>query len=438
MKAKFEKLLLIPTAGQPFDITDLVVEVNVFQDLFSHYMTCEIVMKDSISISRGIPSNEEDNLNGGLTGGELLLMQYYSENNPIIVNCFSMYERKARTKESDSTEVYILSGISLEAFESFTRKISRAYGGSQGNEISKMVDSVTREYLYTRTVRDVYSSILKDFKTLIEKTIVVEETSGKHRFIIPNLSVDDTLEFFSNEADSKDHIPQYLFYENYYGFNFWNLSTLVESTPVMEYYYTEFNTNEADRDQRKIISYNVKKENNILESAKAGLFASKTIRLDVLKKTKSVKVFDYQKLFDKFKKLQPYKQKGSANPDVNVTLMTTRQGHDCSCQIFKDENHLPKRIDGIIGSRRSYTEHIMHNILSVVVPGTTALNVGDTVLLKFPIKDGLFDSKDTKLDKELSGKYIITKLRNKFTNVGAESRFVTVFECVKDTQIQES
>lgn len=437
-QGKFEKLLLIPTAGAPFDISDLVAEVSIYQDLFSHYMTCELVLRDAISISRSIPANEEELLNGGLTGGELLIMQYYSENDPMITNCFAMYSRSARTKESDTTEVFILSGISLEAFDAFPRKISRAFGGQNGNEIHKMVESVVREFLYSRNTRDVYSGILKDFKALIEKQVIVEETSGKHRFVIPNLSVDDTIDFFANEADSPDHIPQYLFYENYYGFNFWNLGTLAQGNPVMEYIYTEYNIDPSDTDKTKITSYTVKKENNLLKNAKSGLFGSKIIAIDMIKKKKTETVFDYNKEFKKFKTLQPYKQKGTSHPDVNVTMMTTRMGHDCSCPQLGLENHLPKRIDRFLGARRSYTNHIMNTMLSVMVPGTTSLNVGDTVLLKFPIKNALTDSKEVILDKDLSGKYIITKLRNKFNGIGDKSSFITIFECIKDTQIQES
>lgn len=439
MRARFEKLLLVPTTGAPFDITDLVREINIYQSLFDHYMKCDVLLTDAVSISRAIPANEEENINGGLTGGEMLLLQYYSEGNPIISNCFMLYGRSARTKVDDGTDAYLLSGVSPEAFETYPRRISRAYGGTGGNEIHNMVESVVNEFILNNTMKSLYDELSNEFNITVEKTFDWDETSGKHRFVIPNLSVDDTIEFFANESDSKDHIPHYIFYENYYGFHYYNLSTIAQATPVMAYVYSEFNTNIENMDQRKMISYTVKKENNILETARSGLFKSKIINVDVLKKEKIERVFDYQKMFDDFKTLQPYKQKGDSVPDVNVTMMTTRIGHDaCECPLFRLENHLPKRINHFLGAKRSYRQHLAHNVLSVMVPGTTFLNAGDTVLLNFPIRDGFTDSKELKLDKELSGKYIITKVRNKFNELLTKGTFVTVFECIKDTQIQES
>jgi hypothetical protein len=435
MQVKFEKLLFVSDAGQPIDISALVVEANVYQSLFEHYMHCEIALKDSIGLARAIPQNLEQNLNGGFSGGELLIMQYVSENNPTITNCFALYDRSARTKLNDSAEGYILSGVSLESMDSFTRKVSKAYGGEGGNTIGDIMNKFISEYIYNKRVRDIYQSLKTEIHAVVAKTVVVEPTSGLQKLIIPNLSVDDTIDFFCNEADSDDHIPNYMFYENYDGFNFVNLSTLTERPVAMDYHYTEFNTEQNKVDQRKIISYRVKKENNILENARGGMFKSKTICIDMLKKSKREIIFDYESSSSKFKKLQPFKHKGVVNTaDVNISMLTTRAGHDDSFEFF-DENVLPKRIDQFLGNKKSYTKHIFKTYMTVTVPGTTALNVGDVVELSFPIKDGLVDLKDSQKDKELSGKYIITKLRNKFDHISGESRFYTSFECAKDTQI---
>lgn len=439
MKAKIDRLLLIPTTGSPFDISDMVKEFNIYQSLTSHYMYCEIVMYDTVGISRAIPQDINNIITGGLTGGEIVLIQYTSVANPDKTHAFMLYERTNRSKTSESSEVYVMHGMSLEGFEAYSKKISKAYGKQNGSNARDIMKSIYDYYVYTKNVQGVYREIGRDFKSNIDKTLSVDnEDVGTYKYIIPNLTVDETIEFVCNETDSTDHIPQYLFFENSKGFWFYNLGSIAIQKPRQTYKFSEFNVDQTNMDQRKIISYEVKNGPNILENAKKGLFKSKTIHIDILKKQYGVSIFDYEKSVDKFKKLQPTRQRGNvSSADINMTMMTTRTGHNGD-GLFDLERHIPKKIDRFLSKRRSYTAEIYSNKMSVMVPGTTALDVGDVVELQFPLKDGLRDRKDVVLDKDLSGKYIITELRNKIEDVSGSSSFVTIFECVKDTQILEN
>lgn len=440
MRAVIDKIMLIPEIGDVINIKDITVELSVYQNLFDHYMHCDIVLTDSFDLNSLIPQDTQNWVAGGFAGTEILLIQYYPDGGtgPLVSNAFFLFERSAKKQVNANIDAYILSGVSLESYNSFSRRISRAYGGSGGNSIDKMIKSITDEFLYNSEARDLYNFIKLNTGTLIDKNNAFEPTNGAHRFVIPNLSVDDTIEFLCNEADSDSHVPQYLFYEDNFGFNFRNLETLVKQPPKLSFIKEEAVTraNSLQKPQDKILAYEVVKESNILEKARDGLFKSKIIHLDVLKKTKFETIFNYDNGKYRFKTLQKFAHRGTApDPNVNVTLMTTRQGHDCQCQIFKDENHLPKRIDHFLAARKSYTKHIFNTTMRVTVPGTTGLNVGDTVYLDFPVNDGLTDGQ-TKSDIQLTGKYIVTKLRNKMNNPSTASSFETIFECVKDTQIE--
>jgi hypothetical protein len=436
MKANVEQLILIPTSGQPIDISDMVSEFNIYQSLNDHYMYCDLVILDTIGLNRVISQDESNKYSGGFTGGEIVLFQYWSSHNPTTEHAFMIYERSDVTKQNDVTTAYVLNGMSIEGFETHGRKISRAFGKNGGKKISDMIKNVYGEFFNSGTLKDIYREISKNHRVTIEKKLYLDDKdSGLHKFVIPNLSVDETINFMCNECDTKDHIPRYFFFEDTDGFHFNNLGFIAEREPKMTYWFTEFNVDD-NLDQRKIISFKIKKGANLINDAQRGLFKSKTIRLDLLKKKKTEKIFDYSKSVDKFKKLQPTQKRGDvASPDVNVTMLTTRNGHDRDT-LFRDEAPFPKKVDGFLGERRSYTTEIFTNKLSVVVPGTTTLNVGEVVELNFPFKDAQnSDSLEVKLDKELSGKYIITKLRNKIEDVTTASNFVTIFDCVKDTEI---
>lgn len=437
MRAFLEGIYYITTQGESIEISDLVAEINIYQNLFRHYMQCDIVMVDAVDLSNATKQDLLNNINGGFSGGELIVFQYKSEENPSVAHCFALYERKNRGLAGTGREAYVLSGISLEGFEAYPRKISKAYGHPEGNTIDKMIASIVDEYVYTAAVKDTYSTIRQKHNILPEKYVIAEPTSGSQRFVIPNMAVDDTIDFLCNEADSDDHIARYLFWERQEGFYFYNLSTLVEQTPVMDYYYTDFNTDVVDRDQRKIVGYDIKKETNFLSNARDGLYASKTIHLDVHKKTTNQTIFSYDDVREKskFKTLQPFYHSGTVNaPEVNLTLMTTRKGHDaCQCPLFEKENHLPKRLNDIIQYRKSYSKHLFNTVMNVTVPGTTYINAGDCVILKFPIKQLSTTPEGDNI--QLSGKYIVTKVRNTIKMPKAGAMFLTQMECVKDTQI---
>lgn len=436
MKANIEKLFLIPTTGQPIDIIGVTSEVNIYQDIFDHYMYCDLVIQDSVGIGRIIAQDVENKYTGGFTGGETIIVQYSSDLNPLMTHVFMVYERSDVTKKDDSTSVYVLNAVSPEAFESFPKKISRAFGGDNGKKISDMVKGVFSEFIETNNIKELFQEVADNFKMTIDKKLFIDKSdSGIHKFIIPNLSVDETLNFMCNECNSQDNIPKFMFYETQGGFNFFNLGTLAQQSPKMTYYFSDFNI-DGNKGQRKIITFQIKKGGNILEDSKRGLFKSKTIRLDILRKKKTEKVFDYNKSVSKFKKLQPTQKRGDVSTaDVHINMLTTRNGHDADI-LFRDEAPLPKLVDGFLGERKSYTTELFTNMLNVMVPGTTTLNVGDVVELNFPLRDGLnSETADVKLDRELSGKYIITKLRNKIDDLQNSSSFVTVFDCVKDTEI---
>lgn len=438
MRAIVERIDFVSATGVRVDISDMVAQVDIYQDIFDHYMHCELVVRDAVNLGSNAKQDLENMIDGGFSGQETVILKYLAPANPEIGNVFIMYKRGNRIRSATGQETYVLTGVSVEAYESFYRKISRSYGYPRGSLCSEIITKIAEENLTTPAVAELYDAIRKETNLEIYKPIIAEETDGLHRFVIPNLAVDDAIEFICNEADSQDHIAQFLFFETYRGFQFWNLSTLASATPVMEYTYSDMNATSSkyDVDQKKILSYRIDRDTNFLEKARDGLFASKVLHLDVHRKNLKTTTFDYNTDSSQFKKMQPFKHRGSVgDPSVNVTLMTTRTTHDPnSGGAFTIENHLPKRLDNMLSARKSYTEHLFNTKMIVSVPGTTLLNAGDTVILNFPVKQ-LTDG-PAQLEPQLSGKYLITKLHNLINNPKTDGAFETRFECVKDTQIE--
>lgn len=434
-----QDVLLVTQLGEIIDIKPITIELNIYESLSAHYLQCDAVISDAVGLIDSMEGSERDGLLGGFNGGEVLIVRYTLPTEDAIesVHVFGVYELADRNRLSEKQEAYVISAVSFESYQCATRKISRAYGP---NVISEMVRSIVDENVYNRNVKDLYRNYREVTQARLEKQNTYDPTNGLQKLIIPNMSVDDAIDFLASEADNDNHVPLFVFYENARGFNFRDINNLVLQDPIRSFTYLPSNvgaddapTEEKFKDFSKIMSYEVIRQTNLIDNAKAGLFRSRTINLDILKKSKRETVFEYDKEVSKFNKLQPYRIAGSSEGNPQIWMMNSRTGHDQD-SLFNPENPLPKRLNQFVGRRRSYRKHIYNNMMEVTVPGDNGMCVGDTVYLSIPVATDL-EERNGKEDKYLSGKYLITRIRHKFT-LGKRQEFYSIIECVKDTGIE--
>jgi len=257
---------LAGAGGEVFNIQSMVLEINIYQSIFDHYLQCDVAIEDALNLSTAIKGNIDENIASGFKGGEVLIITYRERTDasadskiPWKKHMFGIYEISDRQRMNENTEAYVMSGISMESYQTIPQKICKAYGRGAGNTISNMMKGIIDEYVYTDAMRDQYR-IAK-----VYKTVEVDETTGLQKYIIPSLSVDETIDFLANEADSEDHYPYYIFYEDSNGFKFKNLPSMISDAPL-DFTYTYFISNVAESnttegikydDQYKIISYNI-------------------------------------------------------------------------------------------------------------------------------------------------------------------------------------
>lgn len=429
---------LISSTGQVIDLQSLTLEFSVYQNLFEHYLQCDLVLNDSVGLINTLNGDKDNGISGGFTGGEILVVSYKSNDDSLEYknHFFALYELTDRRRVQEKSEAYFLSGISIEAYPAITNKISRAYGGGGGNLISKMISSIISEFVYTESVKALHYNYRDTIGLRQNKVIDVDATIGLQKYIIPNLTVDDTIDFLAKEADSPDHIPYYLFYENSKGFNFKNLGNLIKQDVKEEFVYLPSNidegkgtANDENFDRTKIIAFDIVKQSNLIDNIQSGLYKSKTIHLDLLRKNKREVVYNYDDYVSKFSKLNPYKIVGDIDTIPVVRMMASRTGHDID-PLFAAEAPAPKKYGEVIGQSESYAAHIFNTIIELDVHGDSELDVGDIIRISIPVA-ATSNDQDGEEDKYLSGKYVITKLRHKMLN-GTDS-FTTILECAKDT-----
>ena len=225
-------------------------------------------------------------------------------------------------------------------------------------------------------------------------------------------------------------------------FNFKNLSSLVNQEPKETFSYEISNHTGAHKDRKKedyneatnIRSFDIIKQGDFLENMGSGMFQSRNIFIDVLKKNKREVIYKYDDYFPKFKKLQNLKiAGGESKGDPVVRMHTSRHEHDGD-SLFSAELPSSKKFSEQLAQGEGYFSHIFNTQLEVVLPGDSELDVGDVIQLNIPPATNVLDQV-TEADKYLSGKYLITKIRNKFLD-DSES-MSTILECVKDTGVKQ-
>ena len=433
------EITIVSHGGEVFNITEMYLECNIYQSIFKHYLECEIAIHDALNINHEIKGNVDSAIASGFRGGEVLIVQYRERTDPsqdakvpFKRHMFGIYEMSDRSKFNENSETYILSAISFEAFQTIPQKISKTYGARGGGKVSNMITSIIAEYILPETMLDNLAS------SNILKNVVVDETSGIDTFTIPNMSVDKTIDYLSREADSPDYYPLYTFYEDSNGYNFRNISKLVAEPEVMDtYFYYPSNYEDATNneeleasDEKKIISYDMIKDNNILENTKNGLFKSRTIGVDILRKKTTERKFEYIKEKDKFSTLNGSRFNVEVVGDPVLNVKYTTFGHDNDSFFNNDNTVMPKKDFGIGNRKQSYFHQIFNNVMQVSIPGDSSKNVGEIIYLIFFLNNDI-EANKYQIDKTLSGRYLITKVRQKIT----DDFFTTIMECSKDTNL---
>ena len=120
------------SAAKKIDITSLVVEINIYEDIDEKNLTGQVVISDSTGLPNNLP----------LTGNELLQFKlgtpgserwFDFQKNPMVI-----YKIGQRTVKNPRSQFYILYFCSMEQITNQTVKVQRSFEGSVDNMIGKV------------------------------------------------------------------------------------------------------------------------------------------------------------------------------------------------------------------------------------------------------------------------------------------------------------
>lgn len=381
------KAEIISMTGAVIDISHMIADLSIYEDIFSNTMSGYALIEDSIDLINTLP----------LVGQELFNVELQTPTlQNKIVKTFYIYKLQNR-KSKKRSQVYMLNFCSRELIYSLNSKVAKAYSGN---------------------ISDIVQKIFSDESFLSSKEkLYIDKTSNSLEFIAPYWTPLETINWLSTRSINKDGVSNYLFFETNQSFEYTSVDSLIKLEPKREYVYSDVDYNSVygmhgDTDSK----YNIVEslENGVtfdyMRNLSSGMYSSKLFTYDLTTKNISSVMFDYIDDFDKSKHL-------NSVPLRSNLLMRKKLA---SLYFIEKNNYLSgKYIDQKYNSfylqRNSLLEQLAAFKISIKVPGRTDIKVGQTVTFTVPeMRQILKDEIDDTSGKSdyFSGKYLITAIRH--------------------------
>lgn len=357
------------------DVRHLLVELNIFQDLFADGITANVVLADSRNLPLHIP----------LIGDEILSIIF---NTPTDLDKMSdvafhlpIISLSKREQIKEKQQLLVLNCVSEPMLESAKTTISKSYKGKLHSEI----------------VKDIFDTHINQFDLVVD----IEPSKYTENLVIPNCKPFEAIRFITERAISSKGTADFLFYEGRDNYHFKSINTMLQQEPVMT-----LSTNPAGLGDTfnilKIMDYYHNVNYNMKTNVQRGMLGSTILSWDPDNKELVKKEFSYIKSFDKQSHLGKQKL---VYDDTELSSPLNR--------LFFESITTDTRSDEWRAQRQSALQVINNNRVVVTLPGNTSLDIG--LITNFNIPS--MEEQDTSIlqqnDTLLSGKWLITSIRHK-------------------------
>jgi len=416
-----EELFLTNHAGENIDLNNFLVEINIYEDIFSPVMHGTIVLADSVNLINNAP----------IIGHEFLTVKLRTpslEDAPenIIERSFHVFSIEDRIPTGDSEQVYSLHFISLEGYQDQLTTLSQTYKGSTDEIISKIIP----EFIKAKRIDGTDSKPL-----IVTDTPHISNITYTSNFWSPIKN----LAFISRRCiGANTSASDFLFFEGNKAFYVASIENIIKSSVeaniVFDEYVFEPNSLEIPRRQTgvnytsvgmppentRIESMQAKKTFNSMDGQSSGYYGGSIRGYDLLSKKMSEKTLNlFNPETGRFwttDKGYPFPSEALTNPFSNEIFFSYNK-----CLYLKDGEKygIDDENTGLpFLKRRSYLNSLDQIKFDIKIPGRTDIEVGVLLYILYPgnsVKvNGEVDI-DEVMDPVLTGRYLVTALHHRIT-----------------------
>ena len=380
-----------------FDIKNQVLTVQIYEDLFSPFITGSLIIKDSLDLINNLP----------FVGQEYIDFRAYTptldktmKEAGVIEGRFYVYKITDRVYLGEKSIGYQIHFISADAVTDLNVAQSRAYSGK---------------------LSDIIKTLVKDDKHLgTDKTLIVEDTKNSAKFISNFWPPTKCIKYATELAVSPNGSSTFLFFENRYGYNFVSLDYLNDQEVAQKFKTGTTHddigagggsTRVIERDYSKVLDLTVTDGFDYIDRVRAGTYASKMLYHDLSTKRYGVTFYDYMKKFGEGKETRLNKFPITTN-EVAARVSAIAFRKEVENQVFTGFGDVSNRTT--LQDRISRMKQAESFKIQIHVKGRTDYTVGMKVRLdaNTPSPTQSSDTSTDIIDKMYSGNYLIAAINH--------------------------
>tara|TARA_R100001377_G_scaffold27644_1_gene14836 strand:+ start:857 stop:2206 length:1350 start_codon:yes stop_codon:yes gene_type:complete len=398
------------------DLTDMYTNMIISQSIFDPYMTLSIHISESKLVFEEFGTK-------GLQGEEFILIKFQTPTKKIIEDLFYVtgYSPVKKDQRGLSTSM-VLNCVSKEKLINDQITVNQSFAGST----SDIAKNIYNNFIIGSEKFKQFKSANKDGQPIWkEKPIIVDESIGTQKFIIPGLTPFKALHFLAVRSFGGSGFPSsfYTFYEGDDAFHFKNIENWSDN--VKEKAYT-FDSDVAALPQNdKLFYQNIKHMspmaiNNTMQGIQKGEYATQVSAVDFNKKSYTITNFDMIKERDNFNTLGEHFNMSSAFFDMFGNDPT-----ETTIAIDSTKGSFNENLPGIQTKRKSYMEMLGHYSMIVSIHGDSSLVPGTVIQIN--LKESGAPERKTQ-GSMYSGNWYVTKVEHIYD----KTIFNTKLTVVKD------
>lgn len=382
--------LLTAHSDEFIDITKMINYVEVYESIYSPFVTLKINLTDSLSLTSLLPLMGEEFVEVDIVGpdGEV----------GIRGEGFYVYKLSDRIAISDRGVSYTLHCISGPAIADMNLKISQSLSGQPS-------DLVTDQLGHTGMT--------------ITKPIYAHPTKNAVSYISNYWSPMQNIKYLCDRSVSRDTgDASYIFFETKKNFVFAPLDLLVSQESVGNYFYS-INTHEFDVDMQTesgiVHKLYVDDAFDYIDRIMTGAYGNRTLTVNTTNKKYEYNYYDFIDAFNKFARLNqaPFASENAVRR-INSVFRTRSYGSQTMDKMSTEMTR------DWYSQRLTEMASINTQTVYMDVAGRMNIYAGNVINLIVPISHISTDESAERdmsaaLDKTLSGRYLVTSLKHVFT-----------------------
>lgn len=388
-----DKADIITTNGVGFNIINQIMGFELFEDIFSPFLTGTITILESLDLTNLFP----------LVGEETIHLAFHT---PTIDTqhrrdaSFYIYKMTDMQNSGDRSNLYVLHFISIEAIINLNTKLSKTYEGRISDIVKKLM-----------TDRTALNS---------KKHTNIEHTPTTTKFIANYWTPMKCINYMAGNARNNNNSASYIFFENSQGLNFVSLDSLYDQPLAHSFQQSNYSRDisktgsavkDAIKDYQKIQSLTMPHGFDYINRSVGGMYGSQMITVDPITKKYSSRLYGGNTDFKKLKHLNP-------NSIISTSAMSRSQ--QAIIYMPKHYGNFNGYIDvtnsSVIQQRSSLLKMADAFKISISVLGRTDYTVGQKVYVKIPNKEPMHKGDTDQIDKVLSGNYLIAAIAHRINH----------------------